>query len=374
MDTVIIGAGQAGLALGYHLARQGRDFVILDAYPRVGDAWRRRWDSLRLFTPAKYDGLPGLRFPGDGLAFPSKDDVADYLEAYAARFQLPVRTGVRVERVTRIGDRYLVTGAGQSWEADTVVLATGGVQVPTSPAFAGQTAPDVLELHSSDYLNPEQLPPGPVLVVGLGNSGAEIALELSRTRQTFVAGEPSGELPVRHGRNTARFALPVVRFAAVHVLTLGTPVGRKAAPAMMTHAAPLIRTRRADLAAAGVRMVPRVAAIADGRPVLENGETLTVSTVLWCTGYREDFSFVDVPGFADGRRPAQRRGAVESAPGMYLLGQEFLYAAASGTLTGMLRDARYLARHMDASSPAAARRNPASTATSARMRHRATTG
>ena len=194
-DIVVIGGGQAGLALGYHLVRAERNFVILDAGTRVGDGWRRRWDSLRLFTPAKFDGLPGLPFPGDRLAFPTKDEQADYLEAYAARFSIPVRTGIRVERVRRDGDGFLVEAGSRRWRASSVVLATGAEQVPFVPAFADRIAESILQLHSSEYRNPAQLRPGPVLVVGVGNSGAEIALELSADREVLLAGQPVGSCP-----------------------------------------------------------------------------------------------------------------------------------------------------------------------------------
>ena len=238
--------------------------MILDAGSRVGDGWRRRWDSLRLFTPAKYDGLPGMPFPGDRLTFPTKDEEADYLEAYATRFALPVRTGIRVERVRRDGDGFLVEASDRRWRANSVVLATGGEQVPFVPEFADRIGESILQLHSSDYRNPAQLRPGAVLVVGVGNSGAEIALELSADRPVLLAGEPVGELPFRHGRNAARFALPLVRFAGTRVLTLGTPIGRKARARFS--GPPLIRTRLRDLAAAGVTRVQRITDVVDGRP------------------------------------------------------------------------------------------------------------
>ena len=256
LDTLVIGGGQAGLAMGHYLKTQGRRFLILDAHPRIGDAWRKRWDTLRLFTPAKYDGLPGMPFPGDGLSFPTKDELADYLEAYASAFELPVRTGIRVERLWREQGRYVASSDGQRWEAGNVVVATGSTHAPKLPEFAPDLAPSIVRLHSSEYRNPGQLQDGPVLVVGLGNSGAEIALEVSRTHRTLVAGKPGGELPVRHGRTAARFVLPVIRFLGLHVLTLDTPIGRKAAPHMLAHADPLIRTKSKDLAAAGVEFVP----------------------------------------------------------------------------------------------------------------------
>lgn len=345
VDIVIIGGGQAGLALGYYLSRSRRRFVILDAGSRVGDGWRKRWDSLRLFTPAKYDGLPGMPFPGDRLAFPSKDEEADYLEAYAERFALPVRTGIRVERVAREGDGFLVEAGDQRWRANSVVLATGAEHVPVVPAFADRIADSTVQLHSSEYRNPTQLRPGAVLVVGVGNSGAEIALELAVTRPVLLAGEPVGELPFRHGRAAARFALPLIRFAGTRVLTLGTPIGRKVAAQF--NGPPLIRTRLRDLAAVGVTRVQRITDVVDGRPATADGQVLDVANVVWCTGYREDFGILELPGLP-ARRPDQVRGMVSAVPGLYLLGQEFLFAATSATLPGVGRDAKYLASRIAA--------------------------
>ena len=348
VDTVVVGGGQAGLALGYHLAQQQRDFVILDAQTRVGDAWRTRWDSLRLFTPARFDGLPGAAFPADPLAFPTKDDQADYLEAYAGRFGLPIHTGIRVEAVWREDGRFVVAGGAGRWTADSVVLATGGNQVPRVPGFAASIAPEVLQLHSSGYRNAGQLKPGNVLVVGVGNSGAEIAREVSRSHPTWLAGTPSGQLLVRHGRVAARFVFPVVRLAALHILTMATPVGRRAARRLMSHADPLIRTKMRDLADAGVRFVPRVVGVRSGMPVVDGDSVLSVENVIWCTGYRNDFGWVNLPGFQGGEQPAQSRGVVPSVPGLYFLGQEFLFSAVSATVTGVCRDAKYLAGHLNA--------------------------
>src|SRR5215212_456154 len=168
-ETVIIGGGQAGLSVGYHLAKRDLPFVILDANERIGDAWRKRWDSLRLFTPARYDGLQGWRFPAPAVSFPTKDEMADYLEAYAARFELPVRTGVEVDGLSREGDRFLITSVDRQFEAKHVVVATGANQVPKVPAFADELRSSIMQLHSSQYRHPSQLKEGAVLVVGAGN-------------------------------------------------------------------------------------------------------------------------------------------------------------------------------------------------------------
>jgi putative flavoprotein involved in K+ transport len=345
-ETVIIGGGQAGLSVGYHLKKQDRPFVILDANERIGDAWRMRWDSLRLFTPARYDGLAGWRFPAPAVSFPTKDEMANYLESYAARFDLPVRTGVKVDGLSRQGDCYVLTSGGRCFEAEHVVVATGANQVPKIPAFADELHSSIVQLHSSQYRHPSQLKDGPVLVVGAGNSGAEIAFEVSRTHPTYLSGRPSGQIPVRHGPAAARFFFPVVRFVGHHVLTLRTPLGRKAQPKFISHGAPLIRVKLKNLVAAGVEQVPRTVGMEDGRPTLEDGRVLDVSNVIWCTGFREEFSWIDLPIFGEDGRPLHERGVVVGEPGLYFVGLLFQYAVSSDVLPGVGRDAEHIAKHI----------------------------
>ena len=274
VQVVVIGAGQAGLSVGYHLAQRGIQFVILEAKERIGDSWRERWDSLRLFTPGSLDGLDGMPFPTPGHRFPTKDEMADYLEAYASRFRLPVRTGVRVTGLTRRGDRYLVSAGDLRFEADHVVVAMATYQEPRIPAFAGELAPEIRQLHSREYRRPSQLQPGGVLVVGAGNSGAEIALEAVRNgHPTWLSGRDTGKIPFRIDSLLSRFVLqPLLLRVIFHrLLTVDTPMGRKVRPKVMTSGAPLIRTRPKELDAAGVRRVARTAGTHDGWPRLEDG-------------------------------------------------------------------------------------------------------
>lgn len=361
IETVVIGGGQAGLATGYHLARTGRPFVILDAGERVGDAWRGRWDSLRLFSPAKFDGLPGLPYPGPAWSFPSRDEFADYLQAYAAWAELPVRTGVSVRRLSYEGGRYVVetetAGERQRYEADNVVVAAGYDRLPKIPSYAGQLASGITQLHAVDYRNPGQLRDGPVLIVGAGNSGADIGLELARTHRVLLSGPHPGQIPWRIEHRRARLLTPVLFFVFRHLLTVRTPMGRALRPKVLAHSAPLIRVKPADLKAAGVRRVARTTGVRDGRPVLADGSTPEVANVLWCTGFRPDVSWIDLPGpgsfDADGE-PAQYRGVVEAQPGLYFVGRLFQYAMASSMIQGVGRDAEFVVRHL-AARPVAAR-------------------
>jgi putative flavoprotein involved in K+ transport len=344
IDTVIVGGGQAGLAAGYHLAQRDVPFVILDANEWIGDSWRKRWDSLRLFTPARYSGLPGWRFPAPALSFPTKDEMADYLEAYAARFELPVRTGVKVTGLSRRENRFVVTAGDQRFEAENVVVATGGYHGPRVPAFAAELDPDIVQLHSSEYRRPSHLREGGVLVVGAGNSGAEIALEVSLSHRVYLSGRHPGSEPTRPGSVTDRLITPVIWFVFSHVLTVKTPLGRKAAAQLRTHGLPLARVRPADLLAAGVeRIHARTVAARDGLPLLDDGRLLDVTNVIWCTGYQSDFRWIALPIFGDDGEPRHERGVIATEPGLYFVGLFFLSAATSSLVGGVGRDAAYIA-------------------------------
>jgi putative flavoprotein involved in K+ transport len=345
-EVIVIGAGQSGLAAGYHLARRGLDFVILEANSRVGEMWRGRYDSLRLYSPAKLDALPGLPFPLPGHAFPSGPQMADYLEAYVAHHRLPVRTGERVERLAPAagGNGFEVTTAHSRYRAQQVIVATGPFQRPFVPDFAARLDPAIRQLHSADYRNPTQLADGPVLVVGVSHSGADIAYEVAGAgHPTMLSGVDRGQLPFSVDTRRMRLIWPVMRFVASSILTLGTPIGRKMAPKVRAHGGPLLRVRRADLERAGVRRYPaRTEGVRDGRPVLADGTVLDVANVIWCTGYRRDFSYIELPVFGEDGWPHQTRGVTGSAPGLYFLGLPFLYAFASMLVLGAARDAKFV--------------------------------
>ena len=350
LDTVVIGAGQAGLATGYHLARARREFLILDSYERVGDNWRCHWDSLRLYSPARAAALPGMKFPAKKSDYPTKDEMADFLETYRARFDLPVRGGVRVARVGRAGDGYVVACTdGSTYTCDNVVVATGTFgRTPRVPDFAGELSPEIRQLHSSDYKRPAQLQPGGVLVVGASHSGGDIAFEAASAGHPVVLSGPiHGQVPFRLEKRSAKAAFPVLFFLAQHVLTMRTPIGRKIRPEIRAHGGPFIRVKKEDLAGLGVEMAPaRTVGVRNGLPVLDGDRAVDVTNVVWCTGFRQDFSWIDLPIIGEDGWPMERRGVVESSPGVYFVGLAFQFAFSSMLVGGAGRDAEYVVRHL----------------------------
>jgi putative flavoprotein involved in K+ transport len=345
IETVIVGAGQAGLATAYHLRRRGRPCLVLDANQRVGDNWRVHWDTLRLYSPAVSDGLPGMPFPGPPWSYPTKDEVADYLAAYADRFALPVRTGVRVDRLEAHDGGYALRIGTETVRAQNVVVATGTLgRTPNIPEFALDLDPAIRQLHSSEYRRPDQLRPGRVLVVGGSHSGTDIAYELALSHPTVLAGRDTGQMPVRLGHWSERVFWPVFLFMGMHLITRRTPIGRKAMPEIRFHGGPMIRVKRADLGARGVeRVLGRVTGVRNGRPVLEDQE-LDVANVIWCTGFRQVFDWIDLPILGTDGWPVETRGVVADAPGLFFCGLAFQYAFSSMVLPGVGRDADYVAR------------------------------
>ena len=346
IDTVVIGAGQAGLSAGYHLKQRGLPFAILDADARIGDHWRDRWDSLKLYSPAKYDSLPGRRFPAPSSHWPTGREMGDYLEAYARWFELPVRSGTRVDRVEPVEDGFVVsTAAGKRIAARQVVVASGPFRQPNIPAFAAELDPSIQQLHSHEYRNPSQLPDGPVLVVGLSHSGADIAIETaSAGHRTILSGRSHGQMPIRvTDSKRAMLGWPVVEFVFGHVMTLRTPMGRRMRPEVRKGGGPLLRVRLQDLDRAGVeRHDAKTVDATDGKPTLADGTVLDVASVIWATGYRPDYSFVAAPITGEDGWPDEVRGVSPTVPGLYFLGVPFQYAFSSMLVAGAGRDAGYV--------------------------------
>lgn len=346
-DTIVIGGGQAGLAVGYHLAARDVDFAILDSAPRVGESWRQRWDSLRLFTTAARSGLPGMPFPAPPAHYPDRDEVADYLERYAERMDLPVRLHTRVDSLGRVGDLYVIRSGESSFEAENVVVATGPFQRPKIPVVAPRLTSAIRRLHSSEYRNPFDLPDGPVLVVGAGNSGAQIALELARFRKVWLAGHESGHLPRRVlGRDVFDWLWPMMRR-----ITADSAIGRR----LRKHSGgtdPLVGMSGHTLTQAGIQRVGRVTGERGGHPLCGT-ELLEPSVVIWCTGYEPDYHWLQLPVLDESGRPHQRAGVAPDFPGLYFVGLRFQRALTSALLGGVGEDAEYIADRVASRSRAA---------------------
>jgi putative flavoprotein involved in K+ transport len=346
-DVLIVGAGQSGLALGYHLQRRGRRTLLVDRNNRIGDSWRNRWDSLKLYSPANRDGLPGLPFPAGRTSYPTKDEMADYLENYAAHFELPVRLGTAVESLTQEDGRFVAYTGGSRIEADAVVVASGVFEKPHVPAFAEELDPTITQLHSNAYRNLRQLQNGPVLVVGASHSGSDIAYEAASKHEVVLSGRDTGQLPASIESRRGRMLFRGLFFAGKHVLTVDTPIGRKMRPHIRRGGAPLLRYRRSDLRRAGVeRVLDRTAGVQDGLPVLDGGRVLEVRNVVWCTGFRPDFGWIRLPlEIGEDGYPVQYRGA-STTPGLYFVGLPFLHSFASMLIGGVDRDTERVAEQI----------------------------
>jgi putative flavoprotein involved in K+ transport len=339
LDVLVIGAGQAGLAMGYYLQRAGRDFAIVDGMSEIGASWSSRWDSLVLFTPAQVDNLPGLPFPGEEDTYPTKDGVAAYLKAYANTFDLPVRTNTPVSKVVRDGDRYVATTGDSSLAAGSVVIATGPFQAPFVPGLSGDVDPAVRQLHSSSYQRPDQLPPGDVLVVGGGNSGCQIAGELAASHHVELAiAKKSPVIPQRLlGRDIWWWGGKL----GVRKVTVGSKLGQRLAARD-----PIIGRGPRSLVAAGVTLRDAVRSIAGRTVTFVDGATSKPEAIVWATGFRGSYGWIDVPGVVDEQgRPRHRRG-VTRAPGFYFLGLSWQWTRGSALLGWVGDDAAYLAERI----------------------------
>jgi putative flavoprotein involved in K+ transport len=346
LDVVVIGGSQAGLAMAWHLARQGLRFVVLEAGPEVGHVWRNRWDSLKLFTPAQYDALPGMAFPAPADTYPTKDPVADYLQAYVAAFDLPVRLNARVTRLSQTDEGFEVQTADNTFQARQVVVATGPFQVPFIPPMAAKLDPSVTQVHSAGYRNPRSLPAGPVLVVGGGNSGFQIAEELAATRTVDLSiATRYPMLPQRLADRDLFWWLS--RLGLLRVTVTSRP-GRR-----MSRRDFVIGTNRRRLEGKGVRFRPRLVD-AEGRTVRFADHHLLedVGVVVWATGYRSDHGWIHIPGVVREGHVVHRRGVTE-VPGLYFLGLSWQHTRGSALLGFVNDDAAFLADRIQAQHRAA---------------------
>jgi len=334
-EVAVVGAGQAGLAIGYFLARERRHFTILESSDSIGPAWRRRWDSLVLFTPRRYDSLPGLQFPGDPDGYPGREEVIDYLESYASTFHLPVQLNSAVHSIASTGDGFILDLGGRTVRADQVVVATGPFQVPSVPAFAADLAPDVAQMHSTGYRRPSDVPRGTVVVVGGGNTGFQIAKELSTTHSVHLAiGSRQTPLPQQVlGRDLFWWLTKT----GLIKKTAESRIGRRARDRDT-----LIGSSTRDAKRHGVSVKPRAVGASERTVTFADASKLDVDAVIWATGYRSDHSWIDVPVFDQDGRVLHRRGVTDDA-GLYFLGLTWQHTRGSALLGWVKDDAEFIA-------------------------------
>jgi putative flavoprotein involved in K+ transport len=340
-DVVVVGGSQAGLAIGYHLAQRGVRFVILDAGPEVGHVWRSRWDSLTLFTPSQYSGLPGMAFPSLNDTYPSKDDVASYLQTYASAFDLPVRLNAKVTSLTKGADgEYLVTTADGEFTASQVVVATGPFQVPFVPPIADELDETVTQIHSADYRNHSQLPEGHVLVVGGGNSGFQIAEELTATKKVDLSvGKRVPSLPQRLLGKDLFWWLSGIGFIKI---STDSRLGRRMAKRDV-----LIGSSPRGLRQSGVTMRKRLARAVGRRAVFDDGSEQEIDAIVWATGYRSDFAWIDIPTIKDASGGIVHRRGVTDAPGVFFVGLTWQHTRGSALIGFVSEDAAFIANRIE---------------------------
>jgi putative flavoprotein involved in K+ transport len=336
LDVAVIGGSQAGLAMAWHLTRRGLRFVVLEAAPEIGHTWRSRWDSLTLFTPAQHDALPGMPFPGRPDTYPTKDPVADYLQAYAAAFHLPVRLNARVTHLSKTAEGFEIGTQAEVFRARQVVAAAGPFQTPFIPPAAQRLDGAVTQLHSAGYRNPQALPAGPVLVVGGGNSGFQIAEELAAAGRRVDLSIATKQ-PVLPQRLAGQDLFWWLTHLGLMRVTTESRLGRR-----MSSRDFIIGSSRRRLQKKGVRFRPRLTGAGGRTAQFADGGTLDAGVVIWATGYRPDYSWIDIPGVVQDGQVTHRRGVTE-VPGLYFLGLTWQHTRGSALLGFVNDDAAYLA-------------------------------
>jgi putative flavoprotein involved in K+ transport len=346
-DTIIIGAGQAGLSAGYFLKKLGKEFIILTKDSRIGNNWRKRWDSLRLFTPVYYNTLPGMDFPSNDPDYlPDKNETADFLEKYALKYNLPVCLNTEVVELEGGEHSFTIQTKSGSYFARNVIVATGSFQNPHIPDFAGAISESIFQIHSSRYLNPGQLREGDVLVVGAGSSGLQIAAEIAEQKDSercvWLSGPDTGTFPRQI------LGIDIYHFFALtvfHVPIKSLP-GRIIKSVSYRHGDLALRPTYRKMIKAGVIRVGRTIGLKNGLPLLENNISLNVKNIIWCTGFRYNFDWIKLDIFDSKGLPLHNRGIINKLPGIYFLGLHFQYTISSSLLGGVKKDAEYIADYI----------------------------
>ncbi|WP_299093595.1 NAD(P)-binding domain-containing protein [uncultured Metabacillus sp.] len=337
-NTIIVGAGQAGLAMGYYLRDMTNSFLLIESHARVGDSWRLRYDSLRLFTPRSHSALPGMSLPGDQNGYPTKDEVADYLEEYAKKFNLPVKLNTKITKVSKEEDNFhIITNSGEEFLTKNLIIATGPFQKPSIPDFSDKIPNDIFQIHSAHYKNPSQLKDGTTLVVGGGNSGMQIAAELSSTRDVYLSlGKKPKFLPYQVFNKSIFWWFSVLGISKLTVDSKPGQFLKKNDPIIGKEIIPLVKEGK-------VKMLPRTTGFSDQKIKFENGNEIQPKNIIWATGFKPDYDWLDISNIFDEKgNPIHERG-VTKEPGLFFIGLSWQYRRGSALLLGVGEDAKYLA-------------------------------
>jgi putative flavoprotein involved in K+ transport len=345
-DVIIVGGGQAGLSLGYYLKKTNLSFLILDKGSEVGEVWKKRYDSLTLFTPNFYSSLPGTTFTGTRTLYPTKDEVVDYLKSYVKQFSIPIQHHTEVIELSQDLNEYRILTNNGEYRAQKVVVATGPFQKPFIPELSKTLSGDVLQLHSSEYRNPNQLKDGPVLVVGGGNSGAQIAVELSKGRDVyFSVSHPLKFIPLDVGKKSVFWYIDKLGlYRSSKDSITGKFLRKQKDPILGSDLKPLLEKGE-------IQLKPRTTAVRNDAIYFNDGSDVKVENVIWSTGYRRDYSWIKISNVVDGTGAPQHRRGISDSNGLYFLGLPWQQSRNSALLGGVGKDAEYLFHKMMKNAP-----------------------
>jgi len=340
-ETIVIGAGQAGLAMGYYLKQNNKRFLILDKGQALGEVWKIRYDSLKLFTPRMYSSLPGLPLEGKQQDFPSKNEIANYIKRYSETFALPVELNTEVLSVTKNEEDFCVETTKGIFYATNVVVATGPFQKKRIPRFSGSLSENILQLHSSEYRNPSQLQQGSVLVVGGGNSGAQIAVELSEEKETYLAiSKKPRYFPLMIGGMSVFWWLDKLGILKVtNTSFIGDMLQKKGDPIFGGQLKHAIKDW-------GISLKGKVINVDYKKVTFEDSTTLEVKNIIWATGFQQEYEWIKVDGVINNRKEIIHNRGISPVKGLYFLGLPWQSRRGSSLLQGVGYDAKYIIEHM----------------------------
>lgn len=341
LDFIVVGAAQAGLSMAYYLKKLNKDFLLVDKEASIGASWRNRWDSLTLFTPSEFNNLPGLAFPGPKGHYPSKDEVAEYFQDYVAEYDFPVQFNTLIDKITPQNDHFLLKSPQGDFKAKNVIIATGPFHIPYIPAFSEKIDPEIFQVHSNYYKNPDQLQPGKTMVVGAGDSGFQILDEISQ-RETEVYFSGTSKVRLLPQEILGKTLFWWLKKSGILGFSKDSWIGKK----LSTSRQPIIGTDvKAILRRENVRLIGKVKNAERATIYTEDREIKDLRNIVWATGYRPNFKWIEGLELTENGYPVHQRG-VSNINGLYFIGLPWLYTRGSATLGGIKKDAEYLANHI----------------------------